>query len=72
MTRYSSYGATNYRTPSAQTYLDPLQVQYEELQKLRERVRKAEAAASQGMRHRSCTMLALRSGVRKESYGGRR
>jgi hypothetical protein len=72
MIRFSSYGANNYRTPSAQTYLDPLQVQYEELQKLRERVRKAEAAAAQGMKRRSCIMLALRPGVRKESHGGRR
>jgi hypothetical protein len=47
MIRYSSYAGTNYRTPSVQIiYLDPLQVQYEQLQKLRERVRKAEAAAA--------------------------
>jgi len=45
MIRYSSYSATNFRPTSAQTYLDPLEVQYRELLELRERVRKAEAAA---------------------------
>jgi hypothetical protein len=45
MIRYSSYGATNFRSTSAQTYLDPLEVQYRELLELRERVREAEAAA---------------------------
>ena len=60
MIRYSSYAVANYRTPASAEiiYLDPLQVQYEELQKLRQRVREAEAAAAQG-----------RTGVRKESYG---
>ena len=60
MIRYSSYAVGNYRTPASAEiiYRDPLQVQYEELQKLRQRVREAEAAAAQG-----------RSGVRKESYG---
>jgi len=45
MIRYSSYSTTNFRPTSAQTYLDPLEVQYRELLELRERVRKAEAAA---------------------------
>jgi hypothetical protein len=47
MIRYSSYGRTNYRTPSAAQviYLDPLEAQYRELLDLRERVREAEAAA---------------------------
>jgi hypothetical protein len=60
MIRYSSYAVANYRTPASAEiiYLDPLQVQYQELQKLRQRVREAEAAAAQG-----------RSGVRKENYG---
>ena len=44
MIRYSSYSATNFRPTSAQT-LDSLEVQYRELLELRERVRKAEAAA---------------------------
>ena len=50
MIRYSSYAVANYQTPAASAeiiYLDPLQVQYEELQKLRQRVREAEAAAAQ-------------------------
>ena len=37
MIRYSSYAVANYQTPAASAeiiYLDPLQVQYEELQKL--------------------------------------
>ena len=45
MIRYSSYGATNLRPRSGQTYVDTLEVQYRELLELRERVRKAEAAA---------------------------
>jgi hypothetical protein len=45
MIRYSSYGAKNFRPPSVQTYLKPLEEQYRELLELRERVRKAEAAA---------------------------
>ena len=53
MIRYSSYGATNYRMPSAQTYLDPLEAEYQELLELRERVREAEAAVAQGMRQKS-------------------
>jgi hypothetical protein len=48
MIRYSSYGSTNYRRPAAQIiYLDRLEAEYRELLKLRERVRKAEAAAAQ-------------------------
>jgi hypothetical protein len=45
--RYSSYGATNYRTnPSAPAkLLCSLPIEYRELQELRERVRMAEAAA---------------------------
>jgi hypothetical protein len=47
MIRYSSYGGTNYRTsPSAPTkLLCSLEIEYRALQDLRERVRKAEAAA---------------------------
>ena len=45
MIRYSSYSTTNFRPTSAQTYLEPLEVQYRELLELRERVRKAEAVA---------------------------
>jgi hypothetical protein len=54
MVRYSSYGVTIFGSPSAQTYLDPLEKQYRELLELRERVRKAEAAAQligRGLRH---------------------
>jgi hypothetical protein len=51
MIRYSSYGGTNRRTPNEGTYLDPLAVQYRELQELRERVKKAEAA--EVARHRA-------------------
>jgi len=47
MIRYSSYGSTNNRTPSERTYLDPLAAEYRELQKLRQRVKRAEAAAAQ-------------------------
>jgi hypothetical protein len=44
--RYSSYGATNYRTnPGAPTELCSLPIENRELQELRERVRMAEAAA---------------------------
>jgi hypothetical protein len=48
MIRYSSYRGTNYRTnPSGQSKLvDALAKEYQELQDLRERVRKAEAAAA--------------------------
>jgi hypothetical protein len=46
MMRYSSYGATNYRTnPGAPTKLCSLPIAYRELQALRERVRMAEAVA---------------------------
>ena len=51
MIRYSSYGSTNRQTPSRQIYLDPLEVEYRELEELRERVRKAEAAAERRKRH---------------------
>jgi hypothetical protein len=55
MIRYSSYAVANSRTAASAEiiYLDPLQVQYEELQKLRQRVREAEAAAAQGAIRRS-------------------
>jgi len=46
MIRYSSYGSTNSRRPSVQIGLDRLEVEYRKLQELRERVRKAEAAAA--------------------------
>ena len=50
MIRYSSYGSRNYRTPGKRTYLDPLAAEYRELQELRERVNKAEAAAAQRLK----------------------
>jgi hypothetical protein len=50
MIRYSSYGSRNYRTPGKRTYLDPLSAEYRELQELRERVNKAEAAAAQRLK----------------------
>jgi hypothetical protein len=52
MIRYSSYSLTNYRTnPSAPTeLLCSLAKEYRELQDLRERVRKAEAAAASAVR----------------------
>jgi hypothetical protein len=47
MIRYSSYGSTNSRRPRIQiVHLDRLEVEYRELQELRERVRKAEVAAA--------------------------
>jgi hypothetical protein len=52
MIRYSSYGSRNYRTPGKRTYLDPLAAEYRELQELRERVNKAEAAAAQRLKSR--------------------
>jgi hypothetical protein len=57
MIRYSSYGSTNFRTPSIQiVYLDRLEVEYRKLQELREQVRKAEAADAQRKRPRSGAM----------------
>ena len=53
MIRYSSYGATNCRTPGAQIHLDPLEAEYRKLLELRERVRKAEAAAQRSRRNTS-------------------
>jgi hypothetical protein len=51
MIRYSSYGATNFRAPSEQNnHPDLLEEQYSELLELRERVKKAEAAAVQRKR----------------------
>ena len=44
MIRYSSYGSTNYRASSERPYLEALAAEYRELQELRERVKKAEAA----------------------------
>jgi hypothetical protein len=48
MIRYSSYSSTNYRTRSnaLTSLLRSLETEYHELQDLRERVRKAEAAAT--------------------------
>jgi hypothetical protein len=47
MIRYSSYGGTTSRRPRIQIiYLDRLEVEYRKVQELRERVRKAEAAAA--------------------------
>jgi hypothetical protein len=42
MIRYSSYGSIH--TPSERTYLEVLAAEHRELQELRERVKKAEAA----------------------------
>jgi hypothetical protein len=54
MMRYSTYGSTNHRTPSPQIiYLDSLEAEYRELQELRERVGKAEAAAALRKRHQA-------------------
>ena len=52
MIRYSSYGSTNYRTPSERMYPDRLAAEYRELQELRERVNKAEAAAAERLKSR--------------------
>jgi hypothetical protein len=52
MIRYSSYGSTNYRTPSERTYPDPVAAEYRELQELRERINKAEAAAAERLKSR--------------------
>ena len=56
--RYSSYHGTNYRTkPSARTdLLRSLETEYRELQDLRQRVRKAEAAAAMRLRPRGRTL----------------
>jgi hypothetical protein len=62
MIRYSSYASTNYRTPSERTHLDPLAAEYRELQELRERVKRAEAAAAQRLNGGS------KSPARTESY----
>ena len=55
MIRYSSYGGTNYRTtPSAPTtLLCSLEIEYRELQDLRERVRMVEAAAREATRRQT-------------------
>ena len=52
MIRYSSYGSTNYRASSERPYLEALAAEYRELQELRERVKKAEAAAAQRLKSR--------------------
>jgi hypothetical protein len=54
MTRHSTYRGTNYRTnPSAPTkLLSSMETEYREVQDLRERVRKAEAAAAKRLRAR--------------------
>jgi hypothetical protein len=56
MIRYSAYRGTNYRTNSSAStnFLHSLETEYRELQDLRERVRKAEAAAAKrlGLRGR--------------------
>jgi hypothetical protein len=46
MIRYSSYGSTNSRRARKQISLDRLEVEYRNVQDLRERVRKAEVAAA--------------------------
>jgi hypothetical protein len=64
MIRYSSYGATNFRPPSAPTDLDPLKAKYRELLELRERVKAAEEAGSRSRARRSTGPLpARRSGL---------
>jgi hypothetical protein len=54
MIRYSAYGGTNYRMkPSAPSNLPcSLETEYRDLQELRERVRKAEAAATRRLHPR--------------------
>ena len=54
MIKYSSYGcANNQQRPSEETNLfNTLEEEYRELQELRERVRKAEAAAAKHVRRR--------------------
>jgi hypothetical protein len=54
MIRYSSYRGTNYRIKSdaPTNLLRSLETEYQELQDLRERVRKAEAAATKRLRPR--------------------
>jgi hypothetical protein len=52
MIRYSNDGSTSYRMPSELTYPDPLAAEYHELQKLHERVNKAEAAAAERLKSR--------------------
>ena len=49
MIRYSSYGCTNNgKAPNeCADLIDPLEAEYRKLQELRERVRRAEAAAAQ-------------------------
>ena len=61
MIRYSSYGGTNYRTnPSAPTKLScSLEIEYRELQALRERVGMAEAAARDAPARSKKTALSL-------------
>jgi len=57
MIRYSSYSSTNYRTRSnaLTSLLRSLEEEYHALQDLRERVRKAEAAAARfGPRDKAC------------------
>jgi hypothetical protein len=61
MIRYSSYGATNYRSPSAPTDLDPLKAEYRKLLELRERVRVAEEAAAQRFERARGSIVATRS-----------
>ena len=51
MIRYSSYGVTNGQIPSAVPFKDPLESEYRKLLELRERVRKAEAAAERSRRN---------------------
>jgi hypothetical protein len=57
MIRYSSYGSTNYRTPSLLSDSDPLKAAYRELLELRERVRNAEAAAARRFKRRDAVRL---------------
>jgi hypothetical protein len=68
---YGSSVSANVRTPSTQiVYLDPLQVQYEELQNLRRRVRKVEAAAAaQRVIHRSRGDMAIYCLPRGQVFG---
>jgi hypothetical protein len=57
MIRYWSYGAKNFRLPSAQSHVRPLEVEYRELLELRERVREAEAVAAKRVRSRCKSKL---------------
>jgi hypothetical protein len=69
MIRYSSYGATIFRPPSAPTDLDPLKAKYRELLELRERVKAAEEAVPD-FSHRRGAREAGHAGILARSLRG--